>query len=143
MTTFEMVGEFHRKFGLATTPAPGCASWDRRAPATVDAETFLFRLQFMHEELNEILQAYRDGDLAKVADGLADLDYVVAGTAHLFSIPHDDVVAEVHRTNMAKERATGVDDGRSTRRSSIDVVKPAGWTPPDVAGVLRRRGWKG
>lgn len=143
MTTFEMVGEFHRKFGLPTTPAPGCASWDKRPPALLEPDAFLFRLQFMYEELGEVLAAYRAGDLVGVADGLADLDYVVAGTAHMMAIPHDAVVKEVQRANMAKERATGADDGRSKRGSALDVVKPAGWTPPDVAGVLRRHGWEG
>ncbi len=135
MTTFQMVGEFHRKFGLPTA--------DDRRPTLPDADTFLFRFQFMHEELNEILAAYRAGDMEKVADGLADLDYVVAGTAHMMAIPHDAVVAEVQRANMAKERATGADDNRSKRGSALDVVKPVGWTPPDVAGVLRRHGWTG
>lgn len=139
MTTFQLVAEFHRKFGLPVTPGIGCASWDRRAPALPDPDTFLFRLQFMYEELNEILAAYRAGDLAKVADGLADLDYVLAGTAHFLGVPHDDVVREVHRANMAKERAAGAADARSSRGSALDVVKPEGWAPPDVAGVLAPR----
>ena len=31
----------------------------------------------------------------------------------------------------------------SLRGSSHDVIKPEGWTPPDIEGVLRRFGWNG
>lgn len=127
-TPFEMVGEFHRRFGLTTA--------DDGPPATVDAETFMFRLQFLGEELLELLSAYRAGDLVGVADALSDLEYVVCGTAHMFHIPLDAVTREVHRANMRKVRSDGPSDARSKRGSGLDVVKPEGWTPPDVEGVL-------
>ena len=61
------------------------------------------------------------GDMPELADGLADLDYVVEGTRLEFGIDGGPVAEEVHRANMAK---------------------PPGWTPPDIAGVLRRQGWE-
>lgn len=133
MTQFESVGEFHRKFGLAT-------AGDGRPPEVLDHDTFLFRYQFLAEELHELLEAHRDRDLARVADSLADLVYVALGTAHLCGLPFDEVFEEVQRANMAKERATGPRDPRSRRGSALDVVKPEGWRPPDVAGVLQRYG---
>ncbi len=142
-TQFEMVGDFHRKFELPVTPAPACASWDRRPPAILDHETFLFRYQFLAEELHELLAAHRRGDLPAAADALADLVYVALGTAHMMGVPFDAVFAEVQRANMGKERASSSSDGRSKRGSALDVVKPEGWKPPDVAGVLRTAGWEG
>jgi len=65
-----------------------------------------------------------------VADALADLMYVVAGTAVAYGIDLGPILLEVHRTNMAKA-------GGSVR----PILKPAGWQPPDVAGLLRAQGW--
>lgn len=133
---FNMVGEFHRKFGLRVTPAQCCASWDRDPPSLPDPETFMFRLQFLLEELGETLAAYRKGDLSKVADGLVDLIYVALGTAHMCGIPFDEIFDAVHEANMKKVRART--DAESGRGSSLDVVKPPGWTPPDVEGILQK-----
>lgn len=141
MTMFEMVRGFHEKFGLPTAAHPGKSRhWS--PPRMVDHDTFLFRLQFLQEELNELLKDYRAGDLPGVADALADLVYVALGTAHMFGIPLDHVFQEVQRANMQKERASGSGDARSKRGSALDVVKPAGWTPPNVRGVLEEFGWK-
>lgn len=73
-------------------------------------------------------------DMAALADGLADLDYVVEGTRLEFGIDGAPIAAEVHRANMAKVGGPIRDDGKK--------LKPAGWTPPDIEGELRRQGWK-
>ncbi len=131
-TEFQMVGDFHRKFGL------GVAGETAYPAKVLDDQTFLFRYQFLLEELHELLAAHRAGDVAGVADALADLVYVALGTAHLAGIPFDRVFEEVQRANVTKERAAGGGDSRSKRGSGLDVVKPAGWTPPDVAGTIAR-----
>ncbi len=136
MSNFESVGEFHRRFGL---PRHG----DGGPVSGLDQEKFLFRDKFMQEELDEFREAHYAGDLPKALDALVDLVYVVLGTAHMMRAPFDEAFREVQRANMTKVRAAGADDPRSTRGSALDVVKPAGWTPPDVAGVLRRAGWDG
>lgn len=68
--------------------------------------------------------------MADLADGLADLIYVCIGTALQFGIPLDRVWKEVHRSNMAKVQ------GGVRRRDDGKILKPEGWTPPDVEGVL-------
>lgn len=148
---FRDVGEFHARFGLnhsLPTYCDGPHEGDvchhcvtSSPPAKLADDVFIFRYGFMVEELHELLVAHQRGDLAAFADGLADLVYVALGTAHLARVPMNDVWDEVQRANMAKERATSAADGRSRRGHELDVVKPAGWTPPDVAGVLRRAGW--
>jgi predicted HAD superfamily Cof-like phosphohydrolase len=140
MTDFDSVGEFHKKFRLPVTGdtvySPGAV------PQVISDETFLYRYQHLHEELHELVRAQRDRDLPGIADALADLVYVALGTAHFYGIPFDAVFAEVQRANMEKERATSPSDPRSKRASSFDVVKPKGWHPPDIAGVLAKAGWK-
>lgn len=71
-------------------------------------------------------------DLPAVADALADIDYVVEGTRLEFGIHGPPIAALVHAANMAK--AGGPVDAHGKHG------KPAGWTPPDIAGELRRQG---
>lgn len=125
---FDDVVAFQRKFGVPMASAP----------AELDGRAFEFRFRFLHEELAELRQAHMDGDLAKQADALVDLVYVALGTAAMMGLPWRDLWDEVHHANMRKERATGANDGRSVRGHEYDVVKPEGWTPPDVFGVLTR-----
>lgn len=83
------------------------------------------------EEVAEIGAALDDGDVVAAADGIADAIYVLCGLAARLGVPLDEVWAEVHAANMRKVRGPGP-------RGDIDVVKPADWQPPDVAGVVRR-----
>ena len=136
---FDDVGAFHRKFGLPVGRHQDKGFTVRGVDDRfrgLDDETYVFRLKFMQEELDEFQQAYVRKDWAGVADALADLVYVALGTAHMAGIPFDDVWAEVQRANMSKERAAP-DGSNSKRGSGLDVVKPRGWRPPDVEGVLR------
>jgi predicted HAD superfamily Cof-like phosphohydrolase len=127
-SNFDDVGDFHRKFDLPT-------SYD--GPAEFIGEgAFKFRYGFLQEELREMKESHDRGDLAGVADALADLVYVALGTAHMYRIPFDEVFAAVQEANMKKERASSAYDERSKRGSSLDVVKPKGWTPPDIQAIL-------
>jgi predicted HAD superfamily Cof-like phosphohydrolase len=132
---FKDVGQFHEKFGLDNIK-------NKIVPHSLDHSVWQFRVNFMQEELDEFTDAWADGDLPKMADALVDLVYVALGTAHLMHIPFNDVWAEVQRANMAKVRANSADDPRSSRKHTLDVVKPAGWQPPDVKAVLERFGFK-
>lgn len=129
MSQYRLVGDFHRKFGLPTGDIDP-------SPKMVDNETFLFRYQFLMEELMELVSSHRQMDIVGVADALVDLVYVALGTAHMYGIPFDRVFDEVQRSNMEKERSTGGGDGRSKRGSSLDVVKPEGWSPPDIRSII-------
>lgn len=147
MSDFDDVGTFHKQFDL-----PVSDGHTRPLKPSVT----LFRLRFLIEELAEYAAAsgfpyltralrhvsaeafceHDPVDLPEVADALVDLVYVALGTAHYHGIPWQAVWDEVQRANMQKVRAT--DPSASRRGSALDVVKPVGWTPPDVAGVLER-----
>lgn len=146
MSDFSKVAAFHHKFGLTSVTHEGAG------PREVSSELMLFRFRFLCEELREIAEAMGielkieeltqpNGsiDHEKLADGLIDLNYVSHGTAHVFGYPWPELFDEVQRANMTKERATHAD--QSLRKSTFDVIKPAGWRGPDIKGVLRRHGW--
>jgi NTP pyrophosphatase (non-canonical NTP hydrolase) len=65
------------------------------------------RCDLMLEELGETIEALAKRDLIELADGVADLAYVVAGTAAAFGLPLDGLIDEVHASNMSKDAATG------------------------------------
>ena len=69
------------------------------------------------------------------ADALADLDYVIEGTRLEFGIDGWPIAQAVHKSNMAKVGSKVREDGK--------ILKGPDWTPPDIAGELRKQGWSG
>lgn len=75
--------------------------------------------------------------IAEQADALADIQYFCGDAAAKMGVDLDEVVVEVHRANMRKVVAG---TGKVLRRSSDGkVVKPEGWLPPNVSGVIKRQ----
>lgn len=136
-SNYSDVGRFHEKFDLQFVGYLTVGGYIMPSPRLLDQETYEFRNDFMQEELDEFAEAHADGDLPKMADALIDLVYVAMGTAHMMGLPWQELWDEVQRANMSKERAVSRDDSRSKRKNSLDVVKPDGWTPPDIDGVLK------
>lgn len=68
-------------------------------------------------------------DLAPLAHELADLPYVTCGTFVAIGIPADHVFEEVHRANLAETAGPRRADGKQ--------LKPDGWAPANVLGVIR------
>ena len=90
------------------------------------------RLNILEEEFNEYKAAVREGDLLEIADALADMKYVIEGTAHTYGIPLDELFSEVHRSNMSKLGA----DGKPLYRPDGKVLKGPNFESPRVAKVL-------
>jgi predicted HAD superfamily Cof-like phosphohydrolase len=67
-----------------------------------------------------------------LAKELADILYVVYGTADLLEIPLEAVFAEVHRSNMSKIGP----DGEVIRREDGKILKPDTYREADVHGAL-------
>lgn len=119
MTThYEDVLAFHDKMDIPRALVP--------TPLHLTPSGFE-RLRHLREELDEYDRAADRGDVAGQADALVDLVYVAIGNAIAQGFPWDELWAEVHAANLRKER-----DPSLAKR----VRKPAGWQPPDVAGIL-------
>ena len=84
------------------------------------------------EEVREYLEGEENEDIENVAKELADIIYIVCGTAVSYGIPLDKVFEAVHRSNMAKLGP----DGKPRRREDGKILKPEGWTPPDIKSIL-------
>uniref|UniRef100_A0AAU3IBW5 Uncharacterized protein n=1 Tax=Streptomyces sp. NBC_01393 TaxID=2903851 RepID=A0AAU3IBW5_9ACTN len=67
-----------------------------------------------------------------LAKELADVLYVIYGTADLLEIPLEAVFAEVHRSNMSKVGP----DGQVLRREDGKILKPTNYREADVHGAV-------
>jgi len=113
-----MVEEFHRKFEIAV----------QTAPAEVSEDTKRLRVRLIQEEFDELKESMAAGDLPAVAKEMADLLYVVYGTAVSYGIDMDPVFREVHRSNLSKVGGYKRADGK--------WVKPATYSPARVEPIL-------
>lgn len=117
------VRDFHIAFSQPVGESPNLPDENERH----------LRKILLQEEVDEYLNAELEHDIVEIADALADIIYIACGTAVSYGIPLDKVFEEVHRSNMAK-----LVDGKPLKREDGKVIKPVGWTAPDVAGVLKR-----
>lgn len=127
-SNFDDVVDFHHKFGVPIGVQPHL----------LNQEDFDFRFKFLKEELEEIFTAQQRGDLAGVADGLMDLNYVSLGTAAWMGLPWNTMWPEVQDANMSKILAESAEQSKSStgRGHRFDVVKPAGFVPARVEELL-------
>lgn len=86
----------------------------------------------LKEELDELYAAMATDDLVEVADALGDIIYFATGQALLQGIDIDNVLAEIHRSNMTKK--PGVKEGRTIPN---DAIKDDDYVPPNIKKVLR------
>jgi len=90
----------------------------------------LLRAHLITEELSEFISAMAVLDEELTLDALADLKYVVVGSAVVFELPLPEAFVEVHRSNMTKKV-----------RIETDVrVRDKGskWDPPRLKQILKR-----
>ena len=126
MDLFQMVAEFHQKFGLEPTNQPDFPV----------EEIWKLKNVHMQEELDEIRASAINGNLEEYFDGLIDLVYVALGAAYLAGLPFDQGFLRVHQANMTKIRALRQED--SKRGSTYDIVKPAGFVAPTLTDLIRK-----
>lgn len=132
MTPQEMVTEFHKAFGV-------------EVDADDTQELRSFRAQLIDEEQLELENALLCAEwesgaaitpiypLEEVAKELADLVYVVYGTAVSLGIDLDEALRRVHASNMSKRNP----DGTVTERADGKILKPDTYQAPDMTGVVR------
>jgi predicted HAD superfamily Cof-like phosphohydrolase len=113
-----MVTAFHRMFGIVI----------KASPTLLDEATRQLRVGLIQEEFDELQEALQQHDLAAVAKELADLLYVVYGTAVSCGIDMEPVFLEVHRSNMSKVGGYKRADGK--------WMKPPDYSPAQIAPLL-------
>jgi len=125
MTNFEMVKRFHERMELTVN----------KKPTIPDPEDKALRLKLIREEWVELGHELQFTDnIEHIAKEMADLLYVIYGTAVSYGIPIDDVFKEVHRSNMSKLD----DNGKPIKNEDGKVIKGPNYTPANVSNVLKK-----
>lgn len=119
MTAFEEQAFFMRACGQSTHGAN-------------PAQAEMYR-ELVNEERSEMLEAEFDGNPVEEFDAVLDQIVVLIGYGLSRGWPMNEGWAEVVRSNMAK-----IDpySGTVRRRADGKILKPEGWTPPDLASLL-------
>ena len=113
-----MVQEFHEQFDIHISTTP----------SVPDEATQILRNRLIQEEFEEFQEAMQSKDLSAMAKELADLLYVVYGTAVSLGIDMEPVFKEVHRSNMSKVGGYKREDGK--------WVKPLTYSPASLDIIL-------
>ena len=114
----QMVQEFHTQFNIPVAPRPSLP----------DEPIQTLRNRLIQEEFEEFQEAMQGNDLSAMAKELADLLYVVYGTAVSLGIDMEPVFKEVHRSNMSKVGGYKREDGK--------WVKPPTYSPASLDTIL-------
>lgn len=142
-----LVGEFHNVYQMPDRVRD-------LMPSTLDFERVHMRMGLIAEETAELFAAVygeaagarvaeamatvRDQgtrDVIEAADALADLVYVIYGMALEAGIDLDQVLAEVHSSNLSKL----MPDGSVLRREDGKVLKGPNFRQPDIHSVIAER----
>lgn len=89
----DKVKKFHELGSVPVSNMPSRASY---------VDNSKIRIKLLQEEFLEYKEAEADEDLVAIAKELADMVYVICGTALTYGIPFDEVFDEVHRSNLSK-----------------------------------------
>ena len=90
-------------------------------------------IKLIEEEFNELKDA---GSAVDELDALIDILVVTIGAIHSAGFDAEGAWKEVMRTNFAKiDRETG----KVRKREDGKVLKPVGWTPPDLKPFLKKK----
>lgn len=116
------IREFREAFGLPVNDTP----------TLLDREDFELHLNLVREEYYEMLDAWFDGDLTEVFDGIVDMMYVLGGLAVHMGLPVEEGWREVHASNCSKLD----ENGEPIYREDGKVLKGENYFPPRLDVLL-------
>ena len=99
---------------------------------TGDEAQFQMYRSLIEEEYKELVNAIDD---IETLDALIDILVVTIGAIHSMGADAEGAWKEVMRTNFAK---IDKETGKVRKREDGKVLKPAGWTPPDLKPYLEK-----
>ncbi len=99
-------------------------------------EQFKLYVKLIDEEFNDELKtAISNNDPVETLDALLDILVVTIGAIHSMGADGEGGWKEVMRTNFAK---IDKDTGKVRKREDGKVLKPIGWTPPDLKTFITK-----
>ena len=122
-----------------TNPFRDQEKFMRACDQTVDGfnqEQFKLYIKLIDEEFNDELKtAISNNDPVETLDALLDILVVTIGAIHSMGADGEGGWKEVMRTNFAK---IDKDTGKVRKREDGKVLKPIGWSPPDLKPFITK-----
>lgn len=87
------------------------------------------------EEYKELQEAVNANDRKEQLDALIDILVVTIGAIHSAGFDAEGAWKEVMKTNFAK---IDKETGKVRKREDGKVLKPVGWTPPELEPFLKK-----
>ena len=94
-----------------------------------NSDQFNLYVKLIEEEWKELKVAIDNADRVEAVDALTDILVVTIGALHSMGADAEGAWKEVMRTNFAK---IDNETGKVRKREDGKVLKPLGWTPPDL-----------
>jgi len=119
-----------------TNPFQDQSKFMQACDQTVDdfnQQQFNMYLGLIEEEADELAEAINKHDKVETLDALIDILVVTVGAIHSMGADGEGAWNEVMRTNFAK---IDPETGKVRKREDGKVLKPEGWTPPNLANYL-------
>ena len=89
----------------------------------------------IQEEVDELWTANGASDRVECLDALIDILVVTIGAIHSMGADGEGAWKEVMKTNFAK---IDKETGKVRKREDGKVLKPLGWTPPDLKSFVKK-----
>ncbi len=96
---------------------------------------FSMYVKLIDEEHQELLEATLTEDRVEQLDALIDILVVTIGAIHSMGANGEGAWKEVMRTNFEK---IDKETGKVRKREDGKVLKPLGWTAPELAPFLKK-----
>ena len=98
-------------------------------------DQFNLYTKLIQEEVDELWTANADADRVECLDALIDILVVTIGAIHSMGADAEGAWKEVMRTNFAK---IDHETGKVRKREDGKVLKPQGWSPPDLKPFVNK-----
>mgnify|MGYP006291193551 FL=1 len=93
-------------------------------------------VKLIEEEHKELQEAIDACDPVEILDALEDIVVVTIGAMHSMGADGEGGWKEVMKTNFAK---IDKETGKVRKREDGKVLKPIGWTPPDLKPFVSKK----
>ena len=103
---------------------------------TMNESQYAMYVKLIDEEHQELLEATLTEDRVEQLDALIDILVVTIGAIHSMGADAEGAWKEVMRTNFAK---IDKETGKVRKREDGKVLKPVGWTAPNLVPFLHRK----
>lgn len=104
---------------------------EQRPLNTLSQAEFDISQKCLQEEVDEFVEAYKNGDIITTIDSVVDLMYFGVGVLYKMGLDAEQISAvcsAVHDANMEKKLGVVAKRGDG---SAADAVKPEGWVGPE------------